>query len=75
MQNLTVPGAVSALSQAFSDILSDGCASFDEFESRSLELARRSAAEAMSRALEAFDRELSSSRPQGSAVHLCLIAS
>lgn len=69
MQNLNVPGAVSALSQAFSDILSGGCASFDEFERRSLELARRSAAEAMSRALEAFDRELSSSRPRGATVH------
>ena len=69
MQNLTVPGAVLALSQAFSDMLSVGCASFAEFEEKALELARRSAAEAMSRALEEFDRELVAARPSGSRVH------
>ncbi|MBQ9002925.1 MAG: UPF0236 family protein [Eggerthellaceae bacterium] len=69
MSNLTVPGAVSALSQAFSEILSGGCGSFEEFERRALEVARRSAAEAMSAALEARDRELVASRPQGSKVH------
>ena len=69
MRNLTVPGAVSALSQAFSEILASGCASFAEFEERSLGLARRSAAEAMSLALEGWDRELAASRPAGATVH------
>lgn len=69
MENLTVPGAVSALSKAFSDILSAGCESFAEFEPRALELARRSAAEAMSLALEAMDAELLASRPAGTTVH------
>ena len=58
MENLTVPGAVSALSKAFSDMLSAGCESFAEFGPRALGLARRSAAEAMSVALEAMDAEL-----------------
>lgn len=66
--NLIVEGAASALSQAFLPLLG-GCESFAEFESRALELSRRTAAEAMSRALEAFDRELASSRPSGSTVH------
>lgn len=69
MDNLTVPGAVSALSEAFAGILSGGCGSFADFESRALELSRRSCAEAMSRALEAKDAELRASRPAGSRVH------
>lgn len=68
MGNLIVEGVASALSQAFLPLLG-GCESFAEFESRALELSRRTAAEAMSRALEAFDRELASSRPSGSTVH------
>lgn len=69
MEILTGPSAVSALSKAFSDILSAGCESFAEFEPRALELARRSAAEAMSLALEAMDAELLASRPAGTTVH------
>ena len=68
MKNLTVPGAVSALSQAFSDILSSGCASFGEFEEKALELSRRTTAEAISRALEELDRELAASRPAGARI-------
>lgn len=68
MENLIVEGAASALSLAFLPLLGE-CESFAEFESRALELSRRSAAEAMSRALEAYDRELSSSRPTGSKTH------
>lgn len=68
MENLIVEGAASALSLAFMPLLGE-CESFAEFESRALELSRRTAAEAMSRALEAYDRELSSSRPTGSTVH------
>lgn len=69
MQNPTVPGAVSALSRCFSEILSGGCGSFTEFEERALEVARSSAAEAMARALEARDAELVASRPAGTRVH------
>ena len=68
MENLIVEGAASALSQAFLPLLGD-CESFAEFEERALELSRRTAAEAMSRALESFDLELASSRPAGSTVH------
>ena len=68
MDNLIVEGAASALSQAFLPLLG-GCETFAEFEERALELSRRTAAEAMSRALESFDRELASSRPSGSTVH------
>jgi len=69
MGNLTAPGAVAALSQAFVEILGEGCASFAEFEDRALSLARRSAAEAMSRALEERDRALVASRPAETRVH------
>ena len=68
MENLIVEGAASALSLAFLPLLG-GCESFAEFEGRALELSRRTTAAAMSRALEALDRELSSSRPAGSSVH------
>jgi len=68
MENLIVEGAASALSQAFLPLLG-GCGSFAEFEERALELSRRTTAEAMSRALESFDRGLASSRPSGSTVH------
>lgn len=70
MENLIVEGAASALAAAFGEMLSSGgCTSFAEFEERALGVARRSAAEAMSRALAARDRELVASRPEGTRVH------
>ena len=67
--NLTVPAAVAALESAFLDMLREGPAGFGAFESEARSVALASCAEAMSRALEARDRELAASRPKGLRVH------
>lgn len=67
--NLTVPAAVAALETAFLDMLREGPGGFGAFESGARSVALASCAEAMSRALEARDRELAASRPKGLRVH------
>lgn len=67
--NLTAPAAVAALETAFLDILGAEPGGFGAFESEARSVALASCAEAMSRALEARDRELAASRPKGLRVH------
>ena len=67
--NLTVPAAVAALETAFLGMLREGPGGFGAFESEARSVALASCAEAMSRALEARDRELAASRPKGLRVH------
>lgn len=67
--NLTVPAAVAALESAFLGMLRDGPAGFGAFESGARSVALACCAEAMSRALEARDRELAASRPAGLRAH------
>ena len=55
--NLTVPEAVGALSSTFLDELRASPSCFAEWEAAALALSRRCCAEAMSDALERFDRE------------------
>ena len=61
--NLTAPAAVAALETAFLDMLGAEPGGFGAFESEARSVALASCAEAMSRALEARDRELAASRP------------
>ena len=63
--NLTAPAAVAALETAFLDMLRAEPGGFGAFESEARSVALASCAEAMSRALEARDRELAASRPKG----------
>ena len=67
--NLTAPAAVAAFETAFLDMLREGPGGFGAFESGARSVALASCAEAMSRALEARDRELAASRPKGLRVH------
>lgn len=67
--NLTAPAAVAAFETAFLDMLREGPGGFGAFESGARSVALASCAEAMSRALEARDRELAASRPRGLRVH------
>ncbi len=67
--NLTAPAAVAALETAFLDMLGAEPGGFGAFESEARSVALASCAEAMSRALEARDRELAASRPKGLRVH------
>ena len=67
--NLTAPAAVAAFEAAFLDMLREGPGGFGAFESEARSVALASCAEAMSRALEARDRELAASRPKGLRVH------
>ena len=67
MGDLTAPAAVSALSLAFGDTPGER-SSFARFGERAPGLARRTAAEAMSRALGGRDRAPVASRPAGSRV-------
>ncbi|MEE0475526.1 MAG: UPF0236 family protein, partial [Collinsella stercoris] len=67
--NLTAPAAVAAFETAFLDMLREGPGGFGAFESEARSVALASCAEAMSRALEARDRELAASRPKGLRVH------
>lgn len=67
--NLTAPAAVAALVTAFLDMLRAEPGGFGAFESEARSVALASCAEAMSRALEARDRELAASRPKGLRVH------
>lgn len=67
--DLTVPAAVAALESAFPGMLREGPACFGAFELGARSVALASCAEAMSRALEARDRELAASRPAGLRVH------
>ena len=59
--NLTAPAAVAAFEAAFLDMLREGPGGFGAFESEARSVALASCAEAMSRALEARDRELAAS--------------
>ena len=63
--NLTAPAAVAALETAFPGMLREGPGGFGAFESGERSVALSCCAEAMSRALEARDRELAASRPKG----------
>ena len=56
--NLTVPAAVAALETAFLGMLREGPGGFGAFESEARSVALASCAEAMSRALEARDRDV-----------------
>lgn len=67
--NLTAPAAVAALETAFLDMLRAERGGFGAFESGARSVALASCAEAMSRALEARDRELAASRPKGLRAH------
>lgn len=67
--NLTAPAAVAAFETAFLDMLRAEPGGFGAFESEARSVALASCAEAMSRALEARDRELAASRPAGLRVH------
>lgn len=67
--NLTAPAAVAAFETAFLDMLRAEPGGFGAFESEARSVALASCAEAMSRALEARDRELAASRPKGLRVH------
>ena len=67
--NLTAPAAVAAFETAFPGMLREGPGGFGAFESGARSVALASCAEAMSRALEARDRELAASRPKGLRVH------
>lgn len=69
MGSLTVPGAVAAPAQASGAIPGEGCASLAEFGEGAPELARRSTAGAMPRALSGRDRALVASRPAGFRTH------
>lgn len=65
-----VPGAVAALEAALSELMASSPAGFAQLEETAKRMALASCAEALSRALEARDRELlASSRPAGSKVH------
>ena len=65
-----VPGAVAALEAALSELMASSPAGFAQLEETAKRMALASCAEALSRALEARDRELlASSRPAGSRVH------
>lgn len=67
--NLTAPAAVASFETAFLDMLRAEPGGFGAFESETRSVALASCAEAMSRALEARDRELAASRPKGLRVH------
>lgn len=67
--NLTAPAAVAAFETAFPGMLREGPGGFGAFESGAGSVALASCAEAMSRALEARDRELAASRQKGLRVH------
>ena len=64
-----VPGAVAALEAAITELIGSSPAGFAALEASAKEMALASCAEAMSRALEAHDRELVASRPAGARVH------
>lgn len=72
--NLTAPAAVAALETAFLDMLGAEPGGFGAFESEARSVALASCAEAMSRALEARDRELAASRLKGLRVQLAQAA-
>lgn len=67
--NITVPAAVAALGPAFLGMLRSGVAGFGAFESGARSVALACCAEAMSRALEARDREFAALRPAGLRAH------
>lgn len=64
-----VPGAAAALEAALSELMASSPAGFAQLEEAAKRMALASCAEALSRALEARDRELLASRPSGSRVH------
>lgn len=65
-----VPGAVAALEAALAELIESSPAGFAALEGAAKRMALASGAEALSRALEAYDRKLlASSRPAGSRVH------
>lgn len=64
-----VPGAAAALEAALTELMASSPAGFDALEGAAKRMALASRAEALSRALEARDRELLASRPSGSRVH------
>lgn len=64
-----VPGAVAALEAAITELIGSPPAGFAALEGAAKRMALASCAEALSRALEARDRGLHSSRPAGSRVN------
>ena len=71
MNDTTAPWAEASrlLASAYLDILHGGGVSFEEFESRCIEISHAAAAEAMSAALERRDAELCARLPEGCRVH------
>lgn len=64
-----VPGAVAALEASLGELIESSPASFAALEGAAKSMALASCMEALSRALEARDREPPASRPAGSRVH------
>lgn len=64
-----VPGAAAALEAALLELMASSPSGFAALEGAAKSMALASCAEALSRALEARDRELLASRPAGSRVH------